>query len=216
MNEIDELLKQLAIEAQQHPPGTLKRQIALGKLLHEIQKPGRLTCPKAPSQLRGSYEEIYAVAKQRLFKSICEKIDNYDRSKEVLQWANFLLDTRFPDAIREETQICRGVDLTQVERLTLDDLERDGMSELPTESDSEAKELRKYIEEDPEGIFREAHIRKRNNPQANFQFISLRMSEGYNIREIADELNIPYQTLNSFYKRNSEKFKPIFKEYLSE
>lgn len=206
MNEIDELLKQLAIEAQQHPPGTLKRQRALGKLLHEIQKPGRLTRPQVLFKFEFYFsQEIYAVAKQRLFQSICEKIDNYKPNKgEVLAWAQFLLEKRCLDSSSE---------VIPVHRLTIDDLEIDGMSELTTERDSDGREIRKYIEEDPEGIFREAHIR--NNPQANFQFISLRMIEGYNIREIADELNIPYQTLNSFYQRNSEKFKPIFKEYLS-
>ncbi|MFB8788416.1 MAG: sigma factor-like helix-turn-helix DNA-binding protein [Potamolinea sp.] len=214
MNEIDQLLKHLAVEAQQHPSGTLKRQIALGKLLNEIQKSGRLTRPTLASQFRGSYEEIYAVAKQRLFQYICEKIDNYDQNREVLQWANFILETRFPDAIREVTQICKNLDLTKVERLTLDDLEKEGMSEATTASDSDEQDIKKYLKEDLEGIFREAHIR--DNPQANFQFISLQIAEGYSYKEIAEKIGIPYQTLNSFYKRTLAKFKPKIEEYLSE
>jgi DNA-directed RNA polymerase specialized sigma24 family protein len=131
----------------------------------------------------------------------------------VLQWANFILGKRFSDAIREETQICRGIDLTQVKRFTLDELELDGMSELATESDSEATEISKYIKEDPEGIFRTTYTSK--NTQANFQFIALRNIEGYSLKEITEELGIPYQTLNSFYNRSLDKFRPMFKEYLS-
>lgn len=211
-NDLDQRLKQLAVEAQQYLPNTLKRQLAVQRLLIEIERSGKLKYPTAPPQFRGHlYHEIYAVAKQRLFCYINEKLDNYDPNREVLQWANFLLEKRFPDAIREVTQVCRGFDL-QVKRLSLEDLE---MEEITVEKDveqQELKELIKFLEEDPEGIFRAEHILKA--PHANFQFIALKVAFGYSFKEISDELQLPYQTVVSFYKRWLTQFKPKFEAYL--
>ncbi len=89
-DEIDQCLKQLAMEAQRHPPKSRQRQRALAKLVSAIERSGKLAHPY-PSYFRGSYKEIYAEAQQRLFCHICEKIDDYDSQREVLQWANFLL-----------------------------------------------------------------------------------------------------------------------------
>lgn len=207
MTDLDQHLKQLAIEAKRHPPKTRERQIALTKLICEIQKPGRLTRRiNVPPQLEGSYQEIYAVATQRLFRYICENIDNYNpNTGEVLQWANYLLKVRFSDASGEITG--------KRQHLSLDDLGSDEMNQETTQKDSEALELRRYIEEDPEGLFSTTYTS--GNEQANFKFISLRIAEGYTYTEIAQELGISYQTLNSFYKRTIVKFKPLFQEYLS-
>lgn len=209
-NDLDQCLKQLAIEAQQHLPNTLKRQLAVQKLLIEIERSGKLKHPTAPPQFRGHlYQEIYAVAKQRLFCYMNEKIDNYDQNREVLQWANFLLEKRFPDAIREVTQVCQGLDLTKIKRLTLDDLD---MEEITVQKDVEEGEIVRYLEEDPEGIFQAEHIPK--YPHANFQFIALQVAFGYSFKEISDELQLPYQTVMSFYKRRLVKFKSKFDLYL--
>ncbi len=208
-NDLDQRLKQLAIEAQQHLPNTLKRQQAVQKLLIEIERSGKLKHPQAPPQFRGHlYQEIYAVAKQRLFCYINEKLDNYDPNREVLQWANFLLEKRFPDAIREVTQVCKGLDL-QVKRLTLDDLD---MEEIIVQKDVDEREIIRYLEEDPEGIFQAEHISKA--PHANFQFIALEVAFGYSFKEISDELALPYQTVVSFYKRRLTQFKHKFEAYL--
>lgn len=208
-NDLDQRLKQLAVEAQQHLPNTLKRQLAVQKLLIEIEHSGKLKHPTAPPQFRGQlYHEIYAVAKQRLFCYINEKLDNYDPNREVLQWANFLLEKRFPDAIREVTQVCKGLDL-QVKRISLDDWDTE---EITVEKDVEQQELIKFLEEDPEEVFKAEHILKA--PHANFQFIALKVAFGYSFKEISDELQLPYQTVVSFYKRQLVQFKPKFEAYL--
>lgn len=210
-NDLDQRLKKLAVEAQQHSPNTLKRQQSVQRLLIEIERSGKLKHPKAPPQFRGHlYHEIYAVAKQRLFCHINEKLDSYDPNREVLQWANFLLEKRFPDAIREVMQDCKGLDLL-VKRLTLDDLE---LEEVTVQKDVCERELISYLEEDPGGVFRSEHILKM--PHANFQFIALKVAFGYSFKEISDELALPYQTVVSFYKRRLSQFKPRFEVYLSQ
>jgi DNA-directed RNA polymerase specialized sigma24 family protein len=212
MNDVDSHLKQLALEAQRHPPKTRQRQRVLAKLLSAIQHSGKLVRPYR-GQFRGFYEDIYAEARQRLFLHICEKIDEYDSQREVLQWANFLLRQRFfINASREiMPTMPRGVDARQIKRLTIDDLDRN----IPPDkhSPSLSQEVRQVIEEDPEGIFQQDHVT--NHPAANFQAIALKILSGYSWKEISAELDVKIPTLSSFYQRRLTKFAPKFKEYLS-
>ncbi len=215
MNEVDECLKQLAQEAQRHPPKSKQRQQALAKLLSAIQRSGNLTRPYRGC-FRGFYEEIYAEAQQRLFCHICEKLDDYDPEREVLQWANFLLKKRFfIEASRViMPTIHKGIDPKQIKMLTIDDLDRNNCIEVTTQLiPSLSQEVIQCLEEDPEGIFKEAHIG--NNPAANFQFLAIKIVTGYSWKEISAELGgIKIPTLSSFYYRCLTKFAPKFKEYL--
>ncbi len=216
MNEVDRRLKQLAREAQQHPPKSKQRQRALAKLVSAIQQSGMLTRPYKGC-FRGFYEEIYAEALQKLFCHICEKIDDYDPQREVLQWANFLLTRRFfVEASRAfMPTVPKGINQKQIRRLTIDDLDRNNCNEVTFQSiPSLSQEVIQCLEEDPEGIFQSTHIS--NNPAANFQFLAIKLVSGYSWKEISDELEgMKIPTLSSFYQRCLTKFAPKFKEYLS-
>ncbi len=212
MNDVDSYLKQLALEAQRHPLKTRQRQRALAKLLSAIQRSGKLVRPYR-GQFRGFYEDIYAEARQRLFLHICERIDEYDSQREVLQWANFLLRQRFfINASREiMPTLPRGVDARQITRLTIDDLDRNILPDK--HSPLLSQEVRQVIQEDPEGIFQQTHVV--DHPAANFQAIALKILSGYSWKEISAELDVKTPTLSSFYQRCLTKFAPKFKEYLS-
>lgn len=215
MNDIDQQLKQLAIEAQLHPPKTKQRQQALSKLLRAIQQSGRLMRPRR-GDFQGFYEEIYAEALQRLFFHICERIDDYDPQREVLQWANFLLNRRFfIEASRNfMPTVPKGVNPKEIIRLTIDDLDRNNPIEVKTqENPSLLQEVFHYLESDPEGTFKSTHISK--NQTANFQFLAIKILSGYSWKEISAELEVKIPTLSSFYQRCLTKFAPKFKEYLS-
>ncbi len=215
MNEIDQQLKQLAIEAQQHPPKTKQRQQALSKLLRAIQQSGMLMHPRRGDFL-GFYEEIYAEALQRLFFHICERIDDYDPQREVLQWANFLLNRRFfIEASRNfMPTVPKGVNPKEIIRLTIDDLDKNNFIEVNyQETNSLFQEIFYYLDSDPEGIFKSTHIS--NNPAANFQFLAIKILSGYSWKEISEELAVKIPTLSSFYQRCLTKFAPKFQEYLS-
>lgn len=215
MNEINQQLKQLALEAQQHPAKTKQRQQALTNLLKAIQQSGQLMRPR-PGDFQGFYEEIYAEALQRLFFHICDRIDDYDPQREVLQWANFLLNKRFfVEASRTVMPtLPKGVNAKEIKRLTIDDLDRTHPIEANThENPSLFQEVFQCLEADPEGIFKGTHISK--NPTANFQFLAIKILSGYSWKEISAELGIKIPTLSSFYQRCLTKFAPKFKEYLS-
>ncbi|NEP01463.1 MAG: sigma-70 family RNA polymerase sigma factor [Symploca sp. SIO2E9] len=212
--EIDARLKQLALEAQRYPKKSKQRQRALAKLLSAISRSGKLTHPY-PGQFQGFYQDIYAEGKQRLFCHICERIDEYDSQREVLQWANFLFKRRFfVEAAREVMPtVPKGVNQKQIIRLTIEDLDKNNPYSVNSQlTPTLSQEIIHFLELDPEGIFKETYAAK--NPKANFRFLALQIISGYSWKEIAEQLGMKIPTLSSFYQRSLVKFAPKFKEYL--
>lgn len=207
-------LKQLVSDAKACPPQTVKRKKCLRKLVHEIQKSGKLSRPYV-GEFKGFYEDIYAEALQKLFFHVCFKIDEYDPSRgEVMQWINFLLKTRFFREASEEYSYKR------IYRCQFDDsLVTDNLGESTTsvfnDSNSSSllfQELRNLLESDPRGIFKSTRLA--NNPKVNFQVVVLKRLDGYSWVEISKELGISISSLSSFYARNLEKFAPVLREDL--
>ncbi|HBL09836.1 MAG TPA: hypothetical protein DD379_00010 [Cyanobacteria bacterium UBA11162] len=215
MNQLNTRLKQLAIEAQQYPLKSKQRQLALANLLSIMEQSGKLIYPYR-GQFQGLYQEIYAEAKQRLFCYICYQIDRYNPQSEVLQWANFMLKHRFfIEAIRDSMPIAnQGLKHRRLAKFTIEALYHQNYIELNCQSSpSLLQEVMQSLEEDPEGIFKGTYIG--NHPDANFQFLAIKIISGYSWKEISSELGIKISTLNSFYHRCLVKFSPKFKEYLS-
>jgi hypothetical protein len=212
---LDDRLKQLALEAQQHPKQSKERRQALAKLLRAIQRSGKLSHPRR-DQFPGLYEEIYAEAVQRLFVYICERINEYNPQRgEVLQWVNFLLNQRFfIEASRDYMPTgFKGINPKNIQRMTLDDLDRSHPSELnPQLTPSLSQEVKRCLEDDPEGLFQQAFVA--GCPDANFQYLSLQRLAGYSWQELSQELKVSIPTLSSFYQRCLGKFAPKFQQYL--
>lgn len=213
---LDEQLKQLAVEAQQHPANTPERQRSLARLMSAIYQSRKLVRPYQ-GQFQGVYEEIYAEAQQRLFLYICKEIDRYNPELEVMQWANFLMKKRFfIEASRDLFPAApKGIDRSQMQRTPLEVLEKQSPLELRSQaSTSLSEEVIQYIQEDPDRVFQNTHIERK--PAANFQYIALRFLAGYSWKEISAELDVKVVTLSSFYGRCLTKFAPNFKKYLSQ
>lgn len=212
---LDHRLRQLALSAQQHPPGSLQRQRALSDLIGALQQSQRLTRPRQ-GQFRLLYEEIYAEALQRLFLFICERIDTYRPQRgEVLQWANFLLSRRFfIEASRDYLPtVYKGMDARSIKRLTIADLDSQNPHELnPQLTPSLSQAVKACLAEDPEGLFASAHVAE--VPAASFQRIAIGRLDGYSWQALADELAVAVPTLSSFYRRCLRRFAPHIKTYL--
>ncbi|NET51115.1 MAG: sigma-70 family RNA polymerase sigma factor [Merismopedia sp. SIO2A8] len=163
------------------------------------------------------YEDIYLDALQRLFLHICEHIEEFDPDRgSVLAWANFLLHRRFfIDASREYTRaVPSGTNPVSVTRLSLDALSY----YQPTNDDRQGsiaiyQEMRDLLTDDPQGVFRQAHIM--NRPDATFQRIALRRLDGFSWHEISMELRVPVPTLSSFYQRTLNQLGSVLRGYLS-
>jgi hypothetical protein len=204
-NPFDEHLQQLALEAQRHPQGTKERRIALTQLVNAIWQSGRLGRP-CSGRFQAVYEDIYDEAVQTLFFYICqnENIRKYDPERaSVMAWVNMLLTRRFfpeaiPKIIGRENEI--NLEPSHLEAIQ------------SSESISLFEQVRQCIEDDPEGIFRNEHVR--THPEATFQAIAIRRYSGVSWREISAEWGIGIHALSNFYQRCLKRFAPKFKEYL--
>lgn len=204
-NQLDEQLRELVVVVQQHSYGTLERRIALTQLVNEIWQSGRLCYPYR-GQFQEVYEDIYDEAVQSLFFYICQNdnLRKYDPERaSVITWVNMLLTRRFfpeaiPKIIGKENEI--SLENSDLELLDL------------SKPLSLVEQVRQCIEDDPEGIFRNEHIK--GHLEANFQAIAIRRYSGVPWKEISAEWNINIQTLNNFYQRCLKKLAPKFRDYL--
>lgn len=202
----DDLLKQLALEAQRCPVQTEQRRHLLGELVEAIQLSGKLARPHQSLFSPPFYALIYEEAVNRTLTYICRSIDRYDPErgeKKFMSWVNFRLDRNILDCRRELS------DPNLQELPSLAELDS-----LPQpETIAPAALLRDYIETDPDRVFRQAHIK--NRPDANFQFIALsRFVQDKSWAEISSELGIAVPTLSSFFQRRCQDFIPLFEQHL--
>ncbi|NEQ83300.1 MAG: sigma-70 family RNA polymerase sigma factor [Moorea sp. SIO2I5] len=207
----DEKLRQLATEAQDYPPKTRMRQIALTKLVKAIRKSGQL-CRPHRGKFIGFYEEIYDEACNRVFLYLCQNIDKYDPNKgEVLQWVNFLIRKRFPDAVNSILgTLAIFPEDSSIKRVSIDELDQ---LKYHQNNPLLSSELIAWIESDPDGIFQETYVT--NHPEANFKFLALKRLEGYSWKDLESNLGISLKTLSGFHDRCLNKFSNQLKDYLN-
>lgn len=215
-DEIDLQLKQLALEAQQHPARSKERQIALTKLIDQIYRHNRLTRPHIDDSLLHLYEDIYSEARLKIVEHICQNIDIYDSQKPVMAWVNHFFNFRFQDVrdrYRNQTRIqlfsidnLEGFNLEQEEW----ELYQDKASMLQLVEDAEM--LRKLIEEDPDNIFRNTTVRGR--PDITWQVIALARLDDEKWENISQRFDKKISTLQSFFDRNLRKFSDYIRNKL--
>jgi DNA-directed RNA polymerase specialized sigma24 family protein len=215
VNEEQEL-QNLARAAQEHPPQSHQRQLALSKLVSKILHAPNLGHPQRHQWPPSLYEDFYQEALQRTMLETCQKIDHYNPQCAVMAWVNFRLNNQFRDVVREYYR--QGVTyISRVERNTfsvssLDKLERD----LPDEETrGETNLLRQFLEEDPENRLTTVHVK--DCRRATFQFLALaKFVEDRTWLDIATQLGISDQTLYAFFYRQLQNFTPYFRKYLQE
>lgn len=213
-DDIHEKLKQLALEAKRHPPLNRNRQLALNQLARELYqlkkiKSNLLIHPPRGNWPPGIYDELYQEALQKTCIYICQKIHNYNPEHPVMAWVNFTLKNRFSDIAKEYKNRCISI-------LSLDELDKYIITKVSKEPPPETplgQQLREFLEEDPENLFKGVHIR--NHPEATFQFLAIaKFVEGKTWQEISDNLGIGIPALSSFFSRRLQDFRPYFQKYL--
>lgn len=216
-NNFNQPLQQLAKEAQQHPPRSHRRQLALSRLVGEILKSDRLGHPQRGLWSASLYEDFYNEALQKTLLEICQKIDNYNPGHPVMAWVNFLLKIQFINVVNDYNK--KGIpyipnsDKGKTNYFPfLDDIDQ---PILGKETLSDAQLLRQFLEDDPENRFRTERIRGR--PEVTFQSIAwAKFVEDQTWSEISNKLGISIQTLCSFFNRRLQKLMPYFHKYLQE
>lgn len=209
-------LKCLAIDIQQHLPLSDRRQLLLSILVNRIWHSPNLARPQERLWSPDLYEDLYNEALQKTMLEICQKIDCYNPKYPVMAWINFHLKTQFTRTVSDRYR--RGVTyLPEAERRTfspysLDELERDVPSE---EAIGETRLLHQFLAEDPENLLQVESIK--GNRRVTFQFLALaKFVEDRTWTDIAADLEIPLQTLYSFFYRRLKELIPYFRKYLQE
>jgi hypothetical protein len=209
-------LKQLAIAAQNAPPGSRQRRRSLADLIRTIQGSSQLSRPYQ-GQFVHLYEDIYAEATQQLFTYLCKNIESYRPEHEVMQWVNFLLKRRFFHAARQEFvphYRSKTAHSSPEPWLNFDALEQGYPSPTSADNPSLLEQITDYLKTDPEQCLNAVHIR--NHPHVTFQALALRILSGYKWHEISAEFDLPISTLCSFYRKQLKQFAPRMKAYLSQ
>ncbi|MCA1994576.1 MAG: hypothetical protein LDL41_21410, partial [Coleofasciculus sp. S288] len=100
----DKRLKQLALEAQQHPSTSQERQYILTELINAIQLSGKLHCPPQSALPHEVYQLIYDDAVNRTLLYVFQKIDYYDPQRgrgRFMNWVNFRLKMIFIELVNQ-------------------------------------------------------------------------------------------------------------------
>ncbi len=197
----DVQLRNLAIEAQRHPPHSELRHYALGELVEAIRLSGKLGHPHHTRFSHQFYNLIYEEAVNKTLTYVCRKIDKYDPERgQLMTWVNFRLDRVIIESCREfkDPNVKELPSITDLEEIV-----------QPEEPSSLFERVREEIEEDAKDLFKQAHIR--NRPDANFQAIALARFSRKSWEEISAEFGIPVPTLSRFFQRCCEKFRSNFR-----
>jgi uncharacterized protein YerC len=213
MCQLNQKLKEFALEAKRYPRRDSRRQKALHQLIVNLQ--GKLDRPRVPDHLRSSYTEIYETACQQIFQDLCTTaIERYDPEQlEVLPWVNYLLHKRFPRAIEEiagklKKERNTGEKYSPTISMDLQKLEQlQSGVDNPLYDPLAAEEVREFfdfLEADPGGRLKAIHVE--GCPEANLQFLAIRLRQGYNWREISEELGVSKSTLSGFFWKNWRRF----------
>ncbi|NET32046.1 MAG: hypothetical protein F6K19_08585 [Cyanothece sp. SIO1E1] len=209
-DEFNQRLKQLAIAAQQHPPNSLQRQLALTQLVNEIWHSGQLNHPQSGRWPPHIYQDLYHEALQQTCLYIFEKIENYRQDSPVMAWVNNLVSYKFQAAVKELSRH-REITMPSVDDLDRKLLEQEKSQSQAIQSDSQL--LRQFLQEDPEGLLRQEFIR--GHSDMTFQYLAIaRFIHDQTWEAISTSKGISVQTLCSFFNRRLRKFIPYFHKYL--
>jgi hypothetical protein len=218
MDDLDGRLSALIAEVRHNPANSRKWRTAMHKLLREIQQlPG----------LKKSSHQDYPEALNRTFRWVSDEIANFELrqssvSKSFVNWINGYLGWRIQDLYSPDKDAPISLDApiavdagetTRLELLpdfTLSGLE--GMIENAQKETTQriGLQLELYIEQDPEGKLKNSC--PGSYPTCNCQFLSKRrllQDPPDTFRDLANELNVKYTTLNSHWKRKCE---PLLQE----
>lgn len=216
MDEMEERLQQLALEAQKHSPKSRDRRLALTRLIHMIQASGRLSRRRSDTP-----QEVYDEALQETWWYLCRKIDTYEPRGPVINWVNYVLKRRLSDARQLHTKQGREYSLdAPINSSDGGKVNQSGMTYLdtipqPEETPLPSQLVRQCLEEDSDGLFASKHVR--GHPKANFRTIALLYLDRKSWQQTAVAVGLePKQasTVQSFYWRCCKYFADTFKEYL--
>lgn len=197
---------------QTHPDRSPKRQMLLNRFVNGILRSSSLGHPQRSDYPPNLYKDLYNEALQKTLIDICQKIDQYKPEHPVMAWVNFRLNYQFIEVVKDYqkqgmTQMPKAESRFPVRLPSLEDLP------LSSPVMEDADTLQQFLRQDPEGRFQKLRLRER--PDVTFQTLAIaKFVEGQSWPEIAKSLDVPAQTLCSFFNRQLRDLVPYFKQHL--
>ncbi|MEM7553922.1 MAG: hypothetical protein AAF378_07445 [Cyanobacteria bacterium P01_A01_bin.84] len=195
------------------------KQRALTQLFNAMLLCDRLKRPQREKVDSQTYEDILSESMGDLWRFLCQKIDSFDENRidsnletsNFLVWINasmkFILKRSYFKNIDNHSQkISQQYQIINIDSTENQDIPA-AIKEVPF-----SEEIRELIVEDPDKVFQATCIREK--PQANFKSIALLSLEGRSMKAISEQLDVPQQSLYTFYNRCIQKFIPTFHKHL--
>ncbi len=195
---IEEEIRSLVAEARQYPPGHIKRQQCLTKIIRIIDQSQKLWHENTPY-----YEDALQQTWVYFCQNVCEAGtgERYDPSRSsVITWLNRYLKWRLQDfRIAKQTRQTKFVSSPMPGNTTR---VRDVTENLASGPDIPPilENTRDWAESDPTGELRSTHIQ--NRPEINCQELILRrLPPETSWENLSTEWGVAVSTLSSFYQR---------------
>lgn len=197
MLPLEDQLRELVLEARQHPAGHLKRRQCLTKMVRLIEQSHKLWHEHTPY-----YEDALQQTWVYFCQNICEpgtgEQYNPDRSS-VITWLNRYLKWRLQDfRISQQKHLARCTSVPPGAINKKQDI-TDTIA-APPDTPPILENTRHWVETDPEGELQSVHIQ--NRPDVNCKvLLSKRLPPEQSWERISGEMGLPISTLSSFYQR---------------
>ncbi|MEL6439308.1 MAG: hypothetical protein AAFQ80_08665 [Cyanobacteria bacterium J06621_8] len=198
---VDSPLKEIGLAAKNYPLNSELRTYALTELIRAINLSGRLCRPHTYKFSPEYYHSLYEEAVTETLGYICLNIDLYDPNRgqgKFMNWVNFRLDKTVLKCHERYYKHARYEISAEQFFVPI---------QQPVVEADLSQILREYLEQDPEQVFHNTHIR--NKPEANFARIALGKFAGDSWEIISQQLDVPIPTLSSFYNRWCRRFAPL-------
>ena len=213
---LNEELLSIVEQIKQSPPNSGEWRKFRHKLIKKIQAELE---PKSQAIFSGQDKFLIEDARQNTYINVLKYLHTYNPEKaKFVTWVTTIFKNEFYRCLTEHRQ----AGITKLPReeadgseeqnkLEVTSLDAKNYDDLPASNNKQLiKRIWEFLKADPENILKNKKIR---NHDLSLQEISVKKFEGYTFEEIGRRYSIPFQTVDSFFKRNLKKLE--IREYFS-
>ncbi|MEO0841245.1 MAG: hypothetical protein AAF063_20350 [Cyanobacteria bacterium J06643_5] len=205
---------------QLYPPETEKYLSACQQLFYATRISGKMKRPYINYRTSKFYQDIVHEYEMQIWRFICKQIINFefDKSQNIsdeklsrfMAWLNGCSINLFKKALDKYNKTSPELLLIEDNRIQQDESNDYTNNITSSEEIPLSAKIINLIEQDEMGVFASEHIK--NKPQANFREIVLSLRDGNKMKEIADNFDVPLQSLYTLQKRCIEKYRNYIKK----
>ncbi|MEO1430820.1 MAG: hypothetical protein AAFV71_17505 [Cyanobacteria bacterium J06633_8] len=203
---------------QLYPPKTEEYLSACQQLFYATRLSGKAKRPYLNYRTSNYYPDIVHEYEIRVWRFICEKITYFDHSNShnqnnssishFMNWLNGCSKNLFLKALDKHKRIAPSLLLIEDNP---NDNDYTNIPDTKQELTLSAKIIN-LIKQDEAGIFKSEYIR--DKPHSNFRAVVILLCDGHKMKNIAEQFDVPLQSLHTFYKRCINKYRDYIQDNL--